>query len=377
MSRDYVEYINSEEVKRYVREKGYQLSSQEAAFVVWQSKDTPLEERFAAWEEIIETMPDSAFAGYGKFNFKTKQLDPAPVYGLHDFLRQYIQRQKELFDAFTKEGDGTYTLEKREGPWMGGEINDWFYSDCRYGSYADLLEDIKAEHGSAFFNRMRVQKITNCGSMRTRTSMPNILTLDYDMDARPLRFVYLKDFRHRAQRPDDLEKLFSKLEVHIPTPFRRGDILWDPSEEPGIPYEEDSTLFVLDYIPNWNEAEQAANGFVPGEKFYQRKGENGKYESRFQDPPQDYGAYGVTVAAGGQLHQAYDGFACYLDLETYNGPLEGTFAALKPISQYMKGNLSEDLFLNSVLTLLHPPRKEPELSISISMATRVHPSEEE
>ena len=76
------------------------------------------------------------------------------------------------------------------------------------------------------------------------------------------------------------------------------------------------------------------------------------------------------MVAGGQLHQAYDGFACYLDLETYDGPLEGTFAALKPISQYMKGNLPEDLFLNSVLTLLHPPQREPTLSISLTTAVR-------
>ena len=374
---NYYRFLDSRDIHRHLEEMEYPLSTPEAAYLVWQCRGATLEEKFAAWEEIIQTMPDCTFAGYGKFNFKTKQLNPAPVYGLHDFLRQYIQRQKELLNAFTKEGDGTYTLEKREGPWMGGEINDWFYSDCRYGSYADLLEDIKAEHDSAFFNRMRATKVTNRGSRGKRDPMSRIFTLDYDMDARPLRFVYLKDFRHRAQRPDDLEKLFSKLEVHIPAPFRRGDILWDPSEEPGIPYEEDSTLFVLDYIPNWNEEEQAANGFVPGEKFYQRKGEREKYESSMQDPPRDYGAYGVTVAAGSQLHQAYDGFACYLDLETYDGPLEGTFAALQPISQYLKGNLSEDLFLNSVLTLLHPPRKEPELSISISMATRVHPSEEE
>ena len=38
MSRDFVEFINSEDVKKYVRETGYQLSSQEAAFVVWQAK---------------------------------------------------------------------------------------------------------------------------------------------------------------------------------------------------------------------------------------------------------------------------------------------------------------------------------------------------
>lgn len=375
MSRDFVEFINSEDVKQYVRETGYQLSSQEAAFVVWQSKDTPLEERFAAWEEIIETMPDSSFVGYGNFNFEKWKMEPAPVYGLHDFLRQYIQRQKELLAAFTREGDGTYTLEKREGPWVGGEINDWFYSDCRYGSYKDLLDDIKAEHGSAFFDRLRAAKVTNRGSRGTRNPMSRIYILDYDMDARPLRFVYRDDFRHRAQHPDELEKLFSKLEVRIPVPFRRGDILWDPSGEPGIPYEEDSTPFVLDYIPNWNEAEQETNGFVPGEKFYQRKGEREKYESRFKDLPRDYGAYGVTVVAGGQLHQAYDGFACYLDLETYDGPLEGTFAALKPISQYMKGNLSEDLFLNSVLMLLHPPQREPTLSISLTTAVRKSPAE--
>ena len=375
MSRDFMEFINSEDVKKYVRETGYQLSSQEAAFVVWQSKNTPLEERFAAWKEIIETMPDSSFVGYGNFNFEKWKMEPAPVYGLHDFLRRYIQRQKELLDVFTKEGDGTYALEKREGPWMGGEINDWFYSDSRYGRYADVLEDMKEEKGWGCFDRMRVTKVTNCGSMQTRTSMSNILTLDYDMDARPLRFVYRDDFRHRAQHPDDLEKLFSKLEVHIPAPFRQGDILWDPSGEPGIPYEEDSTPFVLDYIPNWNEAEQAANGFAPGEKFYQRKGEDGKYESRFQDPPRDYGAYGVTVGKSGQLHQAYNGFACYLDLEPYHGPLEWTFAALKPISEYIKGNLTEDLLLNSVLALLHQPRRERTLSISLTTAVRKSPTE--
>ena len=235
MSRDFVEFINSEDVKQYVRETGYQLSSQEAAFVVWQSKDTPLEERFAAWEEIIETMPDSSFAGYRHFNFKTKQREPAPVYSLHDFLRQYIQRQRELLEAFTKEGDGTYALEKREGPWMGGEINDWFASESRYGRYGDVMEDMEMEKGWGCFNRMRVQKITNCGSMRTKTSMPNILTLDYDMDAQPLRFVYRDDFRHRAQHPDELEKLFSKLEVRIPVPFRRGDILWDPPGSRAFP----------------------------------------------------------------------------------------------------------------------------------------------
>ena len=122
MSRDFVEYINSEDVKKYVRETGYQLSSQEAAFVVWQSKNTPLEERFAAWEEIIETMPDSSFVGYGNFNFEKWKMEPAPVYGLHDFLRQYIQRQKELLGSL-HQGGGRHLHLGEAGRPLGGRRN--------------------------------------------------------------------------------------------------------------------------------------------------------------------------------------------------------------------------------------------------------------
>ena len=118
-----------------LRESGYQLSSQEAAFVVWQSKDTPLEERFAAWKEIIETMADSSLWAMETSTLKSGRWNPPPVYGLHDFLRRYIQRQKELLAAFTREGDGTYTLEKREGP-LGGRRNQRLVSTPTAGTAA-------------------------------------------------------------------------------------------------------------------------------------------------------------------------------------------------------------------------------------------------
>ena len=205
--------------------------------------------------------------------------------------------------------------------------------------------------------------------------MSRIYILDYDMDARPLRFVYRDDFRHQSLYPDDLEKLFSKLEVHIPAPFRQGDILWDPSGEPGIPYEEDSTLFVLDYIPNWNEAEQAANGFVPGEKFYQRKGENGKYESRFQDPPQDYGAYGVSVGKSGQLHQAYNGFAVIWTWSLTTAPWKGTFAAPEAHQRIHQGESAGRPVPQQRAGAAPPARRERTLSISLTTAVRKSPTE--
>ena len=122
MSRDFVEFINSEDVKQYVRETGYQLSSQEAAFVVWQSKDTPLEERFAAWEEIIETMPDSSFVGYGNFNFEKWKMEPAPVYGLHDFLRQ-VHPAAEGTAGSLHQGGGRHLHLGEAGRPLGGRRN--------------------------------------------------------------------------------------------------------------------------------------------------------------------------------------------------------------------------------------------------------------
>ena len=67
--------------------------------------------------------------------------------------------------------------------------------------------------------------------------------------------------------------------------------------------------------------------------------------------------------------------ACRIISDPYHGPLEGTFAALKPISEYIKGNLPEDLLLNSVLALLHQPRRERTLSISLTTAVRKSPAE--
>ena len=67
--------------------------------------------------------------------------------------------------------------------------------------------------------------------------------------------------------------------------------------------------------------------------------------------------------------------AAFVVWQSKNTPLEGTFAALKPISQYIKGNLTEDLFLNSVLALLHQPRRERTLSISLTTAVRKSPTE--
>ena len=55
--------IDSPDIRSYLQEIRYQFTIEEAAYLVWQCRRVTLEEKFAAWEEIVDTMPDSAIIG--------------------------------------------------------------------------------------------------------------------------------------------------------------------------------------------------------------------------------------------------------------------------------------------------------------------------
>ena len=102
--------------------------------------------------------------------------------------------------------------------------------------------------------------------------MSRIYILDYDMDARPLRFVYRDDFRHQSLYPDDLEKLFSKLEVHIPAPFRQGDILWDPSGSRASPTRRTARPLCWTTFPTGMKRSRQPTGLPLGRSSTSEKG---------------------------------------------------------------------------------------------------------
>lgn len=73
-------FLNSKSVAKYLEEINYNFSPQEAAFIVWNSSK-PLEEKFAAWKKIINTMPDCA----------VRCRADCPQYpSLHKFLHDYM-----------------------------------------------------------------------------------------------------------------------------------------------------------------------------------------------------------------------------------------------------------------------------------------------
>ena len=61
-------FINSKDIRRHLRELQYQFTVPEAAFLIYMSRSASLKEKFDAWQEIINTMPDCSMEE--RFNMK-------------------------------------------------------------------------------------------------------------------------------------------------------------------------------------------------------------------------------------------------------------------------------------------------------------------
>ena len=61
LNMNFYPFINSPDIREHLAKIGYEFSSEEAAYLVWQSKETTIAEKHAAWEEIIRTMRACSF----------------------------------------------------------------------------------------------------------------------------------------------------------------------------------------------------------------------------------------------------------------------------------------------------------------------------
>lgn len=75
-------FINSKDIRKHLRDIGYEFNSLEAAWLIYQCHDATIDEKHKAWNELIEKMPDCPIA---------ERLNTEPQDSLHAFLRQYME----------------------------------------------------------------------------------------------------------------------------------------------------------------------------------------------------------------------------------------------------------------------------------------------
>ena len=109
-------FIQSKSIREYLEKSNHTFSSLEMAYIIWQCPDATLAERFDAWQEIIDIMPDSPLPD----NMELQEME-----GVHEFLKQYMKLQQEFLDEFNREEDGVYfyryiyrELPDKTWPWQ-------------------------------------------------------------------------------------------------------------------------------------------------------------------------------------------------------------------------------------------------------------------
>ena len=98
----YSQFVDSPDIRDHFDAIGYECDDPlAAAWLVWQSRNAPLGEKFRAWTHIIEAMPDVKIPIP---NWSSSEDD-----SLHSFLLSYMKMLRRFYDEFnTQEEDDVY-----------------------------------------------------------------------------------------------------------------------------------------------------------------------------------------------------------------------------------------------------------------------------
>ena len=303
---DIFQYINSKDIRAHLESIGYRFNALEAAWLVYQCHTATMKEKHAAWREIIDTMPDM------RVEFADDSREPFE--SLHQLLRDYIAMEQRMFKSFvTPEKNAVYEYEYYEL-----EI-DFRSSSSLYAEYDACFSAMKeelapykiGEIAHVFINKRKVGDdeyapfliFDQCGAVKE--------VIGYD----PKNGLECRIYG-----------FFDDLWFSFPTPFKKGDIVYDPNKNekdfiqgPFVLTETATDIFSRTNRPMYDSTDMTAYGY-----FQKEDG------SLFEEC----------------MHQ-------YLDLERYpEEKLTGKKRILKALGNHLKGEIDAVLFARAYHQIL-------------------------
>lgn len=309
---DIFRFIDSADIRRYLAEIQYRFSTEEKMFLIWYCKAATLNEKIAAWQEIVGGVPSCPW---------DYALD------IRERVAAYIELQEEMLGQFQAADSCIYQyrLAAAEETDLGSV----------YRSYEDCLAAAIHAAQAAGCCRLEIRKEPLDAAEHSR----RIDTCLFNQDGELMQIHCL---------PTDAEDmmtylLFEEMWFAIPTPFHSGDIVcsrFSPNEP-----------FVLTDMVTW-DSERMMKELPPSEYDRQlldcadwtveRLLERG--DSRIM------GAFGYR-AEGGLIRRQKAPICDYLDLEYYRRPLDPSHKILQPVSNYLKRSCGIEFLLNAYCLL--------------------------
>ena len=305
-----LQFVNSKDIREHLQSIGYQFNALEASWLIWQSRNTTLEERHQAWERVIREYPDGLIE---------ERMNTKPQPSLHGFLREYMEMENRYLEQFQNPDGVVYQLHYHF-------YKTDFTSECR------VYSRFEPEKMNCLFGDDDDLREITCTRLPVDGTDDDALgfTLYIDLD-RNMRILRIRPGTYVNEHDWEIQMdVFQGLWFDFPTPFQKGDILWNPH----LP--ENMNTFVCTSI-NHHELE------------------NGKTIKELQKSgdASDMNAHGFFVDGYGVYTEV---MPSYMDCEYYPRKLEGVQRLLIPLSAYKKGEASEELMIHA----LHYMRAEIE-----------------
>lgn len=332
---DIFRFIDSRDIREHLQRLNYRFTAPEAAFLVYECATVTMKEKFAAWREIIDTMPNC-------FVPTRQHMEAIPDF--HEFLKKYIELCKKDIKRFKESKGCIYTFSI---PWRDGDIGPFSsFERC----LAAAMKEPQIDDG----DRICITKsIIDPGE--------NIIaeehcTLTTSGEIRSLRRMYDRDTY-------DLRSAFDKMWFDFPTPFHSGDIVCS--------FSNSDRPFVLCDICTWDterlrkelpvseySEEYIANRDAALKKLNTAGGITDMY-------CRTYAVRRVCEWTNPGPYIEFNDYLIYsyLNLEYYRGTLTGFYKVLQPISDFLKQWRSLESLLNTYSCLLQAAFSERQSDI--------------
>ena len=299
---DVLQFINSKDISAHLKGISYQFTTLQASWLVYQSRNFTLQEKIDAWREIIASMPDCIV----KERRNCIQMD-----SLHDFLREYITLQEKIIRKLeAQNADAVYRYEIRYDT-----DNSFDGEGNLYSSYDKCLTAVKNEvNDDLDIVEYRISKVWIDQKDKSITAYYNRNSSLMAIDTS----IFFSD------RECDVEcHSFDGMWFDFPTPFKKGDILIDPDN----PYRG-----------------CCSGPFVAIKINIDPHKDKEMYEREVLDgDATDMLVYGFFQTDDGTIYN--ECMHQYMDCEYYRGELTGKLRILKAMSNFLKGNISEELLM--------------------------------
>lgn len=221
---DIYSFINSTAMQDYLRKINYKFSGFEAAWLIYRSNRATLAEKHAAWQEIIDTWPDEE-SGIPIQSISDSRTKENFRYKLHHILKDQIYTDialiTHMIDNYPKENN-KYVYRC----FFGITWNETYFSSYKE-AYNFAIDKIKKSPKYTKFTIVR-----ELSNVREVTEDYINITFSRNGEIMSVKMPAIFEVKKSA-----LENLL----FEFPTPFKKGDILYNPYEYP----DRISTPFVF------------------------------------------------------------------------------------------------------------------------------------